>query len=58
MIRLDKVLTAMTNGQQTPVISSFRDLLQVSGFIGIAVSFTINHHLIGKILLQVMLNTN
>ena len=40
------------------IISSFRDLLQVSGFIGIPVSFTINHHLIGKILLQVMLSTN
>jgi hypothetical protein len=25
------------------MLSSFRDLLQVSGFIGIPVSFTINH---------------
>ena len=38
---------------------SFRDLLQVSGFIDNPVSFTIlNHHLIGSILLQVMLSTN
>jgi hypothetical protein len=30
------------------MLSSFRDLLQVSGFIDIPVSFTIlNHHLIG-----------
>jgi len=41
------------------MLSSFRDLLQVSGFIDIPVSFTIlNHHLIGNILLQVMLSTN
>jgi hypothetical protein len=40
------------------MLSSFRDLLQVSGFIDIPVSFTTNHHLIGKILLQVMLSTN
>ena len=42
------------------MLSSFRDLLQVSGFIDIPVSFTIlNHHLIhvGNILLQVMLST-
>ena len=39
--------------------SSFRDLLQVSCFIDIPVSFTIlNHHLLGNILLQVMLSTN
>ena len=32
------------------MLSSFRDLLQVSGFIDIPVSFTIfNHHLIGNI---------
>jgi hypothetical protein len=30
------------------MLSSFRDLLQVSGFIGIPVFFTINHHLIGE----------
>jgi hypothetical protein len=41
------------------MLSSFRDLLQVSGFIGNPVSFTIlNHHLVGNILLQVMLSTN
>jgi hypothetical protein len=42
------------------MLSSFRDLLQVSGFIDIPVSFTIlNLHLIhlGIILLQVMLRT-
>ena len=38
------------------MLSSFRDLLQVSGFIDIPVSFTIfNHHLIGNILLQVIM---
>jgi hypothetical protein len=32
------------------MLSSFRDLMQVSGFIDIPVSFTIlNHHLIGNI---------
>jgi hypothetical protein len=41
------------------MLSSFRDLLHVSGFIDIPVSFTIlNHHLIGNILLQVMLSSN
>jgi hypothetical protein len=41
------------------MLSSFRDLLQVSGFIDNPVSFTIlNHHLVGNILLQVMLSTN
>ena len=40
------------------MLSSFRDLLQISGFIDISVSFTINHHLIGRIFLQVMLSTN
>ena len=41
------------------MLSSFRDLLQVSGFINNPVSFTIlNHHLIGNIFLQVMLSTN
>ena len=40
------------------MLSSFRDWLQVSGFVGVSVSFTIIHHLIGKILLQAMLNTN
>jgi hypothetical protein len=38
------------------MLSSFRDLLQVSGFIDIPVSFTIfNHHLICNILLQVIM---
>ena len=40
------------------ILSSFKDLLQVSGYIDIPVSFTINQHLVGKILLQVMLSTN
>jgi hypothetical protein len=38
------------------MLSSFRDLLQVSGFIDIPVSLTIfNHHLVGNILLQVIM---
>ena len=41
------------------MLSSVRDLLQVSGFIDIPVSFTmLNHHRIGNILLQVMLKSH